>query len=238
MISWREVLAWVLLAIAAILGVSAYIHIIRLESKQEARELIQAETEKFRAQNAVPMQSLSADQIRLIVHEALGPEIERIQKAIPGTKVTGGAQVKSEPIKGTVEIPAAEPGACPIQVPVTFEVGSVAAKLEGPAGAQALIGSIELWQTEPPPKRLFGSAPFKSDASQYFKLDTTLPTPPTPPKWHAELRAGLDTDSRFRLGGTYFGRTRLGAWGEVSKSLSDPTLSPTLAGGIALRLGK
>lgn len=58
---------------------------------------------------------------------------------------------------------------------MTIEPRGVEAVVEGEAGAQALVGHVDLWQVDPPPERMLGRSKFRADVSKYFLVEKPEP---------------------------------------------------------------
>lgn len=242
MVSWREVMGWGLGVVGITLAGFVYVENVKMGLRADAEKARQEEREKFVDSGAIVKEVIPDRELRRIVQETLRDELRDLQKAVPNSKPRTYAQIQSEPVKGEVRVertPEPSPG-CPLPAPVVesypveFMAKGKALTVQGPAGSEALVGKVELWQTKPGPLRLFGEAPFDADASKLLTV-----TPPPDPKFRAELRAGLDTDLNLVLGGTYYkGKKKAGFWGEIRMPLDSTDQSDKIiAGGLAFRLG-
>lgn len=235
MIKWRELLGWGLALVG--LAISLFLYTERLKEDTEKRVAAKytAELAKFQQANATPATFVSERDFRKLIREEFSDLNKQVRQSLPSARPVAAAEFKSEPIQGSLRIPPLEvrDSSCPItEIPAAFEVEGKSLVFEGESEARALVGTVDLFQTSPGPRRLFGTAPFLASASAL-----TLPIPPRPKSWSLELRAGLDTDLSLHLGGTYYSTSRLGYWVSFTKP-TDPFLQPTISGGLALRLGR
>lgn len=219
------------------LGVAYFLFDMQLNARLERAEKRRAEAVEFKKADAVVAQPMSPEELVKLVNSTMKEEFRQLKRAVPSATPTAYAQIETKPIEGKVivETPAeADTDATPArsEFVVAFKAKGRALTVEGDAGAEALKGTVELFQIAPGPERYFGMAPFEADASKLFKP----PKEPEVPLWRAELRGGLDTDFNLRVGGTFYrGERRFGYWTELDYPLQAGS-SRRVAGGIAWRL--
>lgn len=138
--------------------------------------------------------------------EDLQTELSRLSKQVAGLQVVGGATWTGE--RCTFTLPGSAPpagqappassltpaGGEPPPRTMTIEPRGVEAAVEGEAGAQALIGHVDLWQVDPPPERMLGRSKFRADVSKYFKVEVPkADVAGSAPRWKAGPFAGVST---------------------------------------------
>lgn len=158
-----------------------------------------AEASALKSAGGIVAEKVRADAAERLVG-ALRDTLSQVREKTPSAKVVSGATWTGEPC--TFDLPGVFPplpgDSGPRLTPptitlqagphlsqtMTIEPRGVEAVVEGKAGAQALIGHVDLWQVDPPPERLLGRSRFRADVSRYFVVEKPEAVQkPLTPRW-------------------------------------------------------